>query len=166
MLFKITSVVSKNDSWKLVSGTGLDGVAITDASANRVDKNSKTWDKFDEIVEGGQIEADLWKNPSGKQYLFAPKIKSSTEAPRSSGGAYKAKQIEEAQERTHTHVQEAQNNKNEAIVLAAAQRDAVLMVITFDKETPFPTDAELQERFKFWREFFLSEATKRGSLPF
>lgn len=154
MIWKITGVTSKSNDWKLVDATDLTGVEIQQASANRVDKKGNTWAQFDQIVEGGSVEADFWRSDAGKPYLFAPKPpKTSTGANRGQSGANIAKVMETKNENITKHAE----NKDKSITLAAAQRDAVLMVTTFEKNTPFPTDDQLKEKIKEWREWFLAQ---------
>lgn len=165
MLYKITGVIAKTNDWKLVTGTGVDGSTINDASANRVDKSNKTWELFDQIIEGGQIEADVWKNPAGKQYIFAPK----PATPKGQGNAYKTKQIEEVQNRTKEHVKEAQENRTYGIMVAAAMRDAVQLAIAENKDTGLISEDQLKASVLMYRDWYLKtwrETEKLADQPF
>lgn len=169
MAYKITGVQSKSPDWKVVSLITPDGKEVGDVSVNRTNKKNEVFPNFDAIVEGADIEGTLWASATGKQYLFAPKAP--LQRPKFMGGGtaaqeVKGKQIEKAQETTFTHVKEAQDRKQDAIILSAAQRDAVLMVTTFEVAQPFPTDAELRAKIIEWREWFLKEHKSRADLPF
>lgn len=165
MLFNIETVVSKNDGWKLVSGKGIDGITIiTEASANRTDKNGVVWAQFDSIVEGGSIEADPWKSPQGKQYLFAPKARSAPKAGGFSGAGSKA-----AQERKDESIEKMMDRKEAGILVAAAMRDSTLLTIAFMKDAPFTTEDDLQATFKRMKEWYLKEwanTEKALDIPF
>lgn len=166
MIYEFLEIADKGEGWKVVTVKEAieNGKTLANVSMNKIDKKTtlQAFANFDTFAVGQTVEADYWESPTGRGYLFAPKPKAVAKG----NGAFKAKQIEEVQERTKEHVQVAQENKNHAVLMAAAQRDAVLMVITFEKETPFPTDQDLQSRFTFWREYFIKEAQNRASQPF
>lgn len=160
MLFKIDTVNSKTPDWKLVTAHGVDGSVVTEASVNRVDKQGKTWDKFDEIVEGGTVEADLWKSPTNKQYLFAPK-------PRATGNSGAMKGVAAAQERKAESISKTMDRKEAGIMISAAMRDATAIALA--AAVPFPTDEEFIAEFTKWRDWYLAkwrETEKIVDTPF
>ena len=108
-------------------------------------------------VEGAVISGSVFKNEKG-YWAF----KSENSKPTYN----KSSAVNKAMDRKEESNEKFQDNKDRAIRLAAAQRDAVLMVTTFEAGTPFPTDAELKAKFIAWRDWFLSEAENRGKLPF
>lgn len=165
MIFKVLTSDTKNEGWKVLTiQEGIEnGRTFSNVSINKANKTTQAvqWPTFDTIDVGQTLEGEYKEYEGGKKYLFPP-----TPKKQAGNSAFKGKQIEEAQERTRGHVAEAQENKNHAISIAAAQRDAVLMVTTFDKSEPFLTDAELRAKIIEWREWFLKEHQNRLNQPF
>jgi hypothetical protein len=102
--------------------------------------------------------------PTNKQYLFAPKPKAS-----GGGGARNTAAIAKAQETKAENIKEAQANKNTAVMIAAAMRDASSIALAALKEQPFPTDDEFIAEFLKWRDWYLKtwhETEKIADVPF
>jgi len=121
MLYQIKKVEVKSNDWKVVSGVGSDGAFLVDASVNRTNKKGEVFPNFDSIAEGAQIEGEPWQNDKGKQYLFAPRVKSGT------GRA--GFNIAAAQENKAKHIAEAQDNKEYSIKVSSTARDATLIAV-------------------------------------
>lgn len=155
-MLKITSVEDKSKDWKIVSLITSTGVSVDDVSVNRTNKNGEIFPEFDGIVKDADIEATLWTSPTGKQYLFAPKLP--PQRPKFMGGSGIAK----AQETKAENIKEAQERKNEAIQLAGAFRDATLVSLQALRDNPFPTDEEYKAEWTKWVKFFLNQ----GDQPF
>ncbi len=137
MIYEVVWVENKNADWKVATlREKIDGgKEVTDVSINRTNKQGQAFPNFDGIAPGAEVHGEFWRSPANKNYLFPPK----PQTPRSGGGgaAFKGKQIEEAQNRTHEHVKEAQESKGQAIKVAAAMRDATLLAIcVFAVSTP------------------------------
>lgn len=73
MQYNITAVEKKNNDWLVVSGRGLDGTTLTDASVNRTNKKGETFPNFDSIAVGATVEGEPWNSQTGKAYLFPPR---------------------------------------------------------------------------------------------
>lgn len=117
--------------------------------------------KYAEVIPGGEVEGIIqekgkYKNlVDGNLTKFGPKP-----------NEFKAKQIEAVQTRTSEMVKMAQDNKADNIKLAAANRDATLILTTFYPE--FTNIVDFNERTdaikKSWielRDWLL----KNGELP-
>ncbi len=98
-------------------------------------------------------DSELVFDPAYSSYKLRPLPKP---AQIKGAGGYRNAQIEKVMDRKEESIKTFQESKQEAITLSAAQRDAVLMVTTFDSNEPFPTDAELQEKIETWMKYFLN----------
>lgn len=150
--YKTNWMEKKNNDWILASilpqkEDGTWDKEITNVSINRTAKNGQVFPNFDTIAAGVEIEGEFWQSQAGKNYLFAPKPK--LEAPnfikQAGNSAFKAKQIEEAQNRTTQNVAKAQDNKDWSIKTSSTMRDAVLLSIAEGKPN--------QENILRWREW-------------
>lgn len=148
--FKVEWMEKKGDGW--IVATLSDGTnKTTDVSINERNKKGEIFPNFNAITLGGTVEGDLWQSSAGKWYLFAPK------APKQGqGGVFKAKVIEEAQVRKESSINRTMDRKEESIKLSSAQRDAVLIVTTFYKDSGIDAQ-EIKEQIVKWRDWFLSE---------
>lgn len=158
MNYKITWVENKSNDWKVAS-LECGGVKTEGVSINRVNKKGEVFPNFDSITLEGTVDGELWNSPSGKHYLFAPKVAST-----GTTGAYKGQQIAKAQETKREDIKEAQGRKEESIALAGAQRDAVLIVTKFNI-TDW-TEDHIQEEIIKWRNWFLSSKFTDSTIPF
>jgi hypothetical protein len=62
-----------------------------------------------------------------------------------------------------------QTNKNTAVMIAAAMRDATSIALSALKEQPFPTDAEFIAEFMKWWDWYIAEwhkTEKIADVPF
>jgi hypothetical protein len=165
-LFVLYAIIVKGDGWKVVTAKEAieGGRTFNDVSINKVDRaGAIAWPNFDTIEVGATIEADYWRSPQNKQYLFAPKPKSS------GGGARNTAAIAKAQETKAENIKEAQANKNTSIMIAAAMRDAGAIALAALKDQPFPTDEEFIAEFTKWRDWYLAkwhETEKIADTPF
>lgn len=96
--------------------------------------------------DGATIKGTLTKNEKGYW-----NFKKEGDKPAYKGGAA----ISKAMETKATNIEIAQDRKHDAIKMAGAQRDAVLMVTTFEADAPFPTEAELKAKIEGWMRYFL-----------
>lgn len=156
MLYKILKAEVKNSDWKVLSVQEAieNGEFLEKVSINRLDKktNLEAWTNWAGMVEGHVFEGNVWTSEKGTTYLFPPKQAKSS--PR--GGFARNTGIKEAQETKRNDIESAQVRKHEAIAMAGAQRDAVLMVTTFEALSPFPTDEELKSKIESWMKYFLN----------
>jgi hypothetical protein len=147
MKFIIEKVEDKSKDWKVTTIKGEQG-SVVGVSVNRVNNKGETFPNFDGIILGATIDGELWRSPSGKNYLFAPK-------PASTGGSRANPGIAKAMERKETSIAKFQDSKETSIKLAGAMRDAVLITTTFYKDLALE-DADIEAKIKQWRNWFLS----------
>lgn len=152
--YKVEWAEVKSPEWKVVS---LDS-GEKDVSINKVSKKGEVFPNFDQIAPGVEIEGELWVSPSGKNYLFPPRVQK--QAP---NGAYKQKMMEETMQRKETSIRGFQASKEESIKLAGAQRDAVLIVTTIGNTDL--TEQQVKDAIIKWRDWFLSDEFNT-TLPF
>ena len=136
MNYKIDWIEKKSDTWAIATLVEIveGSKTQTDVSINKLNKDGTiAFPKFDELQPGSSIEGNLWRNPTnGKFALYpnrpAPKNDGevqarNTPAPaRGFGGAAKAMETKAA------NIEKAQENKNKGIMLAAAFRDATILL--------------------------------------
>jgi hypothetical protein len=161
MLFDVEWVESKSADWKIVSVKDINGIAHTDVSVNRVNKSGEAFPGFEAIVVGAKFEADLWANPAGKKYLFAPKPQGANRG----GGAPRSAVITAAQDRKAGDIKNAQDNKERAIMVASAMRDATIIMSDFFMEDvaqsePHERMEAIKATHKMIREWYLGEWAK------
>jgi hypothetical protein len=106
------------------------------------------------VVEGGVVSGEVFKK--GEFWNF----KGENQKPAYTGG--KTGAMSKVMETKNSNILAAQDRKHDAIKLAGAQRDAVIMVSTFEANTPFPTDVELKAKIEAWMKYFLD----LGNQPF
>lgn len=98
-------------------------------------------------VEGGRISGDVYKNAKG-YWNFKGLEQKKTYTTRTNA-------VTKAVKEKNENIVAAQDRKHDAIKMAGAQRDAVLMVTTFNAKDPFPTEAELKSAIEAWMRYFL-----------
>lgn len=119
--------------------------------------------RFSEINVGTELPDDvLIYDQQYNNYKLKPLPKPAG-APR---GGFGGKQAEALMEKKNESIKGFQDDKEKSIALSSAQRDAVLMVTTFETAQPFPTDSELRAKIVEWREWFLKEHQNRSGQPF
>lgn len=129
--------------WKITSMT------LKDEVGNVTDKV----DTFDPVTPGITIEGVIEMKGQYKNFKSTP-----TTSKTGSNGAYKSQQIEKAQDRKSSDIERFQGKKEEAIKMAGAQRDAVLIVIELMKNTAMPFSEEaIGVKIVEWRNWFLSD---------
>lgn len=166
MLYKITAVEEKNKDWKMISGSGVDGTTLTNASVNRTSQKGEVFPNFDGITVGAEVEGEPWSNQSGKQYLFAPREKKA-------GGARRGVDplaIAKAQEHKAENIRAAQDNKQEGIKVSSTARDATLILNTIfatlePRDQIDWKDKWLEIRQWLWDNFD-HEVTNASDVPF
>lgn len=121
MKLHISKCEDKNADWKVVGVLTDANVAIEDVSVNRTNKKGEVFPGFDTIRAGAEVEGTLWQSSTGKYYLFAPDPAKAKPAGAMAG-------MKAAQERKAEGIKEAQENKNMSIMIAAAFRDATLIL--------------------------------------
>lgn len=178
MIFEILEVQEKAPGWKVakVKEAIENGQTFVDVSINEKNREGVVeWPNFAQITVGATIEGDYWRNPAGKQYIYAPKRQraAATTAALSpspstgtksfgGGGGVKA-----AQERKAEGIKEAQENKKTGVMIAAAMRDATAIALA--AAVPFPTDEEFMAEFMKWRDWYLKtwhDTEKDADIPF
>lgn len=133
-------------------------------------ENVSIWGDFPNfagLMNGGQVEGDLVpaKDPKYGPTLYPPRPQTTSGgAPRSSGGAFKQKQIEEHTARKEMFIKETIGAKERAIQMAGAERDAVLLVTTFyqpiwmkDPILEHELDKLIKDKVVFFRDWLLSD---------
>ncbi len=98
------------------------------------------------VVEGAKLVGEVYQK--GQYWNFKAATKSAY-----TGG--KTGAMTKVMETKAANISAAQDKKHDAIKMAGAQRDAVLMVTTFEKNSPFPTDIELKQKIEAWMKYFL-----------
>lgn len=160
MKVKIDWLVRKSPEWIIATLLQEDGTKLDEVSINKTSKKGEPFPNFDGLMPGHEIEGELWTSSAGKHYLFPPRI-----AKTAQGGAFKSKQIEEAQTRKKNDIEHFQTTKEESIRLASAQRDAVIMVATIFKDQVVTPD-HLRSEIINWRNWFLNDQDFNNPPPF
>lgn len=165
-LFKINAVDVKSNDWKIVSLTSQEGVTIGNVSVNRVNKKNETFPAFDDIVAGKEVEGNLWTSQAGKNYLFAPEVKTYTSFQKGGG---KSAVIEKAQDRKESSIERFQNTKEESIsktldrkedsfMISGTARDATLILTALVAKSGFTLEAnDWQEQWLKIRHFLVKQ---------
>ena len=120
------------------------------------EKKVSIWSDFPDfanIMPGGKVSGELKQNDKGYWNLYPPRT-----GAKPNGGAFKQKVIEEAQARKAGDIERFQGNKEEAIRIQSAQRDAVLIVTQLQRD--LITENEIKEAIVAWRNWFLSDDFK------
>ena len=165
MIVDIIKCEDKTADWKVCGILNDAKTAIENVSVNRTNKEGKVFPGFDNIKAGATVECNLWQNPAGKWYMFAPDIKA---APKGSGMTG----VKAAQERKGEMIQNALDTKGKGILVASAFRDATLICIEImrkDPESePFDTPAifALHDKIVKWYMHSWADAEKSLDIPF
>lgn len=133
MIYKIDWLEKKSDTWIIATLTeGIEnGKTTENVSINKTNKDgTMAFKEFDTLMPGHTLEGNLWRNPSSNKFALypnrpAPKNDGEVVARSTSkgfGGANKAMETKAA------NIKEAQENKNKGIMIAAAFRDATIML--------------------------------------
>lgn len=128
---------------------------------------------FANLMNGGKVEGVLTPASDPKYPPSLKPIQSAPSgAPRGLGGTFKTAQIEKAQDTKRADIANAQETKNDHIRIAAAQRDAVLVVTNFYQhvsEDRVMTEEEreriIKKKIIELRDWFLSTEFS-NTLPF
>lgn len=123
-IFKVNAVENKSNDWKIISITSEQGVVLTGVSVNRVNKKNETFPAFDQIVEGKEVDGNLWTSGAGKNYLFAPDIKKTYNTFQKAG----PKAVEKAMDRKESFIERSQVSKEESIQKAQDNKEHSIMV--------------------------------------
>jgi hypothetical protein len=131
------------------------------ADATVKDPQGKTtevniWEDFPNfagLMNGSKISGEVVppKDPKYKPSLYAPRTPKT-----GSQSTYKTKLMNDAMEKKEASISHSQDRKEEAIKLASAQRDAVLMVTMINKDRS-TSESALKEEIIKWRDWFLSK---------
>jgi hypothetical protein len=103
-----------------------------------------------ELVEGAVVTAGIVIDGNYKNLISAVPT-----APKGNNGAFKAQQIEKAQETKAVYIAKAQDNKEQGIKVSATMRDAVLIATSLNQDQWQGTT--MQEEIRFWREWLWTE---------
>lgn len=139
---------------KKTTSTGKPYMAIT--LVGHEDKKVSIWSDFPNfanLMPGAKISGELKQNDKGYWNVYPPKSSASTGGFRGSGAIVKA------QETKREDIKEAQGRREEAISLASAQRDAVLIVTHFTEPSTMNSD-DIKKEIVKWRNWFLSDDFK------
>lgn len=159
MQFKIEKVEKKTTS----TGKPMARVDLIGAEGELLE-NVTVWGDhpdFEALAVGSTVEGE-YKDDGKWKTLYGIKPKAPV-----SGGNMRG--VAAAQERKGAMIASAQENKSQAIKVAAAMRDAVAIAIASLSGVPFPTDAEFQAEIVKWRTWYLKEwdiAEKTVDVPF
>ncbi len=107
--------------------------------------------RYTELAVGVDIlDTELVYDPKWLNYKLAPSAKAPGAFKRDPGAMTKA------MDKKNENIHAAQDRKHDAIRMAGAQRDAVLMVTTFEKNEKNLSDVELRETIEKWMKYFLN----------
>lgn len=144
MIYTITKIERKTTS------TGKQKADVSLLNPDGVEKSGVTiwgdYPNFDTLKEGDKTSGDIAMKVVGNNtyYTLYPERTNSL-YPKKAG----AVNITKAMETKNEHVKEAQERKQDGIKLAGIQRDAVLIVTTFYKDSyKLHTDEEMEEAVK------------------
>ena len=122
--YKIFLLENKSPEWKIATLSD-DQQQYANVSINKVNKKGEVFPDFDQISNGGVVKGNMWTSPTGKYYLFAPKVGVAGQ----SGGGFKSG-IKEAQATKRKDIETAQENRGQGVRISATMRDAVLISTT------------------------------------
>lgn len=134
MIYKIDWIETKSDTWKIA--TLIEGIengkTTENVSINKTNKDGTiAFKEFDTLMPGSMLEGNLWRNPTNNKFALYPnrpapksdgEVVARSTPSKSFGGAAKAMETKAA------NIEKAQDNKNKGIMLAAAFRDATIML--------------------------------------
>lgn len=162
MLFRIQSVEDKSADWKIMTVIEAieGGKTYTETSVNRNNRDGTVaFPDFDTFKEGATFNGEYWRNPAGKNYIFAPKPK-----PISRGTG-----ITKAMETKAENIKVAQENKEHSIKVASAMRDSVIIAnAIMERADQYNLDT-FAETFEVVKEWYLKEwmkTEKQADVPF
>lgn len=143
--------------------------SVTDESGRKLENVAvfSFFTDFAKIMPGATVEGVLEQKEfkGSVSYSLGNMVSTAFTRDKANGGAFKGQSgAVKAAEITSNSVKEHQESKHEAIRLAGAQRDAVLIVTTFMKfDEGFSRSPDLiKEKIKDWMKFFLD----LGEQPF
>jgi len=112
MKYNIEWLEKKNPEWYVMNLKGEDGTSVKEVSVNKINKKGEAFPNFDAIMNGGDVEGELWSSGAGKNYLFAPKPQTNRKP-----------NMDRIMEKKGTLIAESQQRKEKSI-LAAQDRSA------------------------------------------
>lgn len=132
-----------------------------DAVIWKTDKDGKTFPGYEEIINGGEVEGNLWTSPSnGKKTLYPI-------TPKKTGGS--GANVAKAMETKRENIAEAQGRKETAIEMAATARDATLLTVEWVRneaiQSRYPLTTEIQSKWLEWRKWLTGQFGNPGA-PF
>ena len=158
MKYKIEWMEKKGAGW-IIATLSEGNVQITDVSINKLDKktNQVVFVNFDTLMPGSDIEGELWRNPAGKAYLFAPK----PQAPVRTGGAG----IKAAVEAKARSIEHSQDRKDNSIQLSSTFRDATLLTVASINQLDEPMNPdEIKKAWLNWRKWLMEQFGDAGDI--
>jgi len=141
---------SKGAPYKKVDVMKVDGTMVTGVSAF-----SFKYPNLAELVDGATITASIVIDGNYKNLIGATQ-----NAPKGNSGAFKAQQIEKAQETKATYIAKAQDNKEMGIKTSSTIRMAVDIACAL---TPDQREGTMEETIRRWREWLWLEWERTGS---
>lgn len=153
MNYRVNWLEKKNNDW--IVANLLDGeTEIKEVSINRTNKKGQVFPKFDDIINGGSVDGELWTSQAGKNYLFEPKPEG-----KKGNGAYKEKVIGEAMHRKEESIGKFQDNKEWSIMTASSMNKAIELAIAEMNALTDKNPATLASRIINWREWIITNWT-------
>jgi len=137
-------------------------------------EGGKTVDYWgNDLKEGQEVNGEIIAAKDPKYNATLKVVKDNT---KTASFASKTASVEKAMQRKEVSIEAAQGRKNDAIILAAAQRDAVMIVNTiYEKEqlvpiqsaySPEDTETVIKNSIKKWRDWFISLNDNTSQPPF
>lgn len=170
MTYTVDWVENKKDDWKVATIREIvdQGNTYEDVSINKVDKKGREFPNFDTITPGMKIHGNLWRSPAGKYTLFAPDPTpaAGTRPAAPAGGG--ARGVQAAQVRKAEGIATAQENKGKGVLVAAAFRDATLIMVNHMeyREMSFEEAKGFHKRIRDWYIAEYKATEKSLDVPF
>ncbi len=124
-----------------------------DATISQKDKKGVDFPNFVQLAPGREVVGVEWKSEKGNTYIFAPKEVSSASGGNFSGSKGGSAAINKAMDKKIEAIGNFQDDKNTAIKLSQAMRDAVQLAI---EELSGTTDkTAMASRIIHWRNWIL-----------
>lgn len=161
MIYTINWLEKKSDTWIIATLTeGIEnGKTTENVSINKTNKDGTiAFKEFDTLMPGHSLEGNLWRNPSTNKFALYPnrpapksdgEVVARSAPAKGFGGAAKAMETKAA------NIEKAQENKNKGIMIAAAFRDATLMLTNSPSYNDMKPD-EIRANHKAIVEWYVS----------
>ncbi len=163
MTYQVDWVENKQDDWKIATLKEVveGGQTYENVSINKVTRDGRPFPGFENIAPGSVIAGNIWLSPKNQKWsLFPPDpVRSAAPRPAASPSAAPTRGpagIKAAQERKDQMIEKAQENKGKGMLIAAAFRDATLMLVNMaDYKTMTPDESKMKH--KALRDWYIAE---------